>query len=187
MSVSILNVFMVVLLASVWAVLLFYKARRKKLAYIKWKYVTDERAVPNMRLLLKRYRLTFWLSSDTEKRFYASLPDHVVLFRGGSMQETSSSFGISWSLRRDVAEHYAFRFTTNDRAVFMAIVPKSAIRAVLLPDSIEECLILSPSNVKVLTTQPTEFYYEHQKLRERLEQCVHSLSDSVCEMMRKNF
>lgn len=181
-----LNALIVVLLALPWAVPLCFKILRKRLERIKGAYATDERSVPNIRVLLKRHKPKRWIVSNCEKSFYNSLADPVTLFRGGSQLEASSKYGISWTTRRGVAEHYAFRYGMGERAVFKTVVPKSTIRAVLLPNTISECLILSPANVEVVTTKPTRFFWEHQRLRRRLELCEQSLRDGVKNEI-KNF
>ena len=182
-----LNTLIMVLLTIPWAVPHYFKVMRKRLERIKWAYATDERSVPNIRVLLKRHKPKQWIISNCEKTFYNSLGDHVTLFRGGCLVETSSKYGISWTTKRDVAEYYAFRYSIGQRAVFRTVVPKSAIRAVLLPNTISECLILSPVNVEVVTVKPTEYFWEHQRLRQKLELCEQELREGVKNEIKKFF
>lgn len=182
-----LNALIVVLLTLPWAVPHYFKVVRKRLERIKGAYAKDERSVPNIRVLLKRHKPKQWIISNCEKTFYNSLDDHVTLFRGGSLLEASSIYGVSWSIKRDVAEYYAFRYGIEQRAVFRTVVPKSAIRAVLLPNTISECLILSPVNVEVVTVKPTEYFWEHQRLRQKLELCEQELREGVKNEIKKFF
>jgi hypothetical protein len=49
-----------------------------------------------------------------EKMIFNNLPDKVKIYRGVTTDEIeSNNFGLSWSLRREVAEFFAFKYCRN--------------------------------------------------------------------------
>ena len=149
----------VVLLASWLAAPLFFKKRvRKKIERAKYLWAFDGISVNEMRKLLQKYEPSQWITADEEQSFYKELTDPVALFRGGSMLEQQTAYPISWTTSQEVAEFHAFACAKEQRAVFVAVVPKSEIRAVLLARDEAECLLLAPANVKVVTTEPTSLF-----------------------------
>lgn len=160
--------FVCVLLAVSWwaAPLYFQKRVRKKIDHTKKHWAFDKIPISKMRKLLQKYEQKEWISTSEERKFYDELPDNgIFLYRGGSIDEAISGYGISWTPSRPVAEFFAFRHTTENRAVFMTVAPKSKIRAVFTEREEAECLILEPTNVQVVTTEPTEYYDKYQEFR----------------------
>ena len=149
----------VVLLASWLAAPLFFQKRvRKKIDRAKRQYAFDGISASEMRKLLQKYESSQWITADEEQSFYEELSDPVALFRGGSMLEQQTGYGLSWSKSEEIAQFHAFACGKEQRAVFVTVVPKSAIRAVLLTRDEAECLLLAPANVKVVTTEPTSLF-----------------------------
>lgn len=158
----------VVLLASWLAAPLYYQKRvRKQIERAKYLWAFDGISVNEMRRLLQRYEPSQWITADEEQSFYEELTDPVALFRGGSMREQQTGYGISFSTSQEVAEYHAFACGKEQRAVFMTVVPKSEIRAILLARDEAECLLLAPANVKVVTTEPTSLFDKYRVLSQR--------------------
>ena len=164
MIICLLIILVVVLSAvSWWAAPLYYNKRmRKKIERAKHQWAFTVIPVNEMRRLLQRYEPCQWITADEEQSFYEELTDPVALFRGGSMLEQQTEYGSSWSISREVAEFHAFACAKEQRAVFVTIVPKSAIRAILLARDEAECLLLAPANVRVLTTKPTSLFDKYR-------------------------
>ena len=158
--------FVCVLLAASWlAAPLYHKKRmRQRIDRAKRQYAFDEISTNEMRRLLQKYEPCQWITADEEQSFYEELTDPVALFRGGSMLEQQTGYGLSWSKSEEIAQFHAFACGKEQRAVFVTIVPKSEIRAVLLTRDEAECLLLAPANVKVVTTEPTELFDKYRLL-----------------------
>ena len=158
----------VVLLASWLAAPLYHKKRmRQRIDRAKRQYAFDEISTNEMRRLLQKYEPCQWITADEEQSFYEELTDPVALFRGGSMLEQQTEYGSSWSISREVAEFHAFACGKEQRAVFVTIVPKSEIRAILLARDEAECLLLAPVNVRVVTTEPTELFDKYRVMSQK--------------------
>ena len=158
----------VVLLASWLAAPLFFQKRvRKKIDRAKRQYAFDGISASEMRKLLQKYESSQWITADEEQSFYEELSDPVALFRGGSMLEQQTAYPISWTTSQEVAEFHAFACAKEQRAVFVTVVPKSEIRAVLLTRDEAECLLLAPANVRVLTTKPTSLFDKYRVLSQK--------------------
>ncbi len=105
-----------------------------------------------------------FLYDDDLKNEYSLLPEHLTIYRGGSINEYAEcDFGCSWSTDRACAEFFAFRFTDQQRAVFSMDVDKSEI--IYFGNDREENEVLYIENickeqVSVLAVEPTEFYQE---------------------------
>ncbi len=103
-----------------------------------------------------------FLYDDELKSEYSVLPEHLTIYRGGSMNEYDKcDFGCSWSTDRACAEFFAFRFTEHQRAVFSMEVEKSEI--IYFGNNRNENEVLYIKNickelVSVVTVEPTEFY-----------------------------
>ena len=150
---------LVVFAVSWWAAPLYFQKRmRQRIERAKHLWAFDGISVNEMRKLLQKYEPSKWITTNEERKFYDALPDDVVLYRGGSLLEQQTEYGSSWSISREVAEFHAFACGKEQRAVFVTVVPTSAIRAVLLTRDEAECLLLAPANVKVVTTEPTELF-----------------------------
>ena len=149
------------------APLYFQKRVRKKIDHTKKHWAFDKIPISKMRKLLQKYEPCKWITTNEERKFYDDLPDNgIFLYRGGSIDEAiSGEYGISWTSSRPVACFFAFRHTTENRAVFMTVAPKSKIRAVFTEREEKECLLIEPTNVQVVTTEPTEYYDQYQKFR----------------------
>ena len=130
----------------------------KKIERAKYLWAFDGISVNEMRKLLQKYEPSKWITTNEERKFYDALPDDVVLYRGGSLLEQQTAYPISWTTSQEVAEFHAFACAKEQRAVFVTIVPKSEIRAILLARDEAECLLLAPVNVRVVTTKPTELF-----------------------------
>ena len=156
----------VVLLA--WLAAPHYCQKRvcKKIERAKYLWAFDGIPVNEMRRLLQRHEPCQWITTNEERKFFDELPDRVTLYRGCCIDEAiSGEYGISWTPSRPVACFFAFRHTTENRAVFMTVAPKSKIRAVFTEREEKECLLIEPTNVQVVTTEPTEYYDQYQKFR----------------------
>ena len=168
MIICLLIILAVVLLASWLAEPLFFQKRvRKKIDRAKRQYAFDGISASEMRKLLQKYESSQWITADEEQSFYKELTDPVALFRGGSMLEQQTAYPISWTTSQEVAEFHAFACGKEQRAVFVAVVPKSEIRAVLLARDEAECLLLAPANVRVLTTKPTSLFDKYRVLSQK--------------------
>lgn len=54
------------------------------------------------------------LMEEDERKYLESLPDKLTIYRGMTLQEKEqSSFGCSWSLKKEVAEFFAFTYGRN--------------------------------------------------------------------------
>jgi hypothetical protein len=48
------------------------------------------------------------LMSEEERQFLAQLPEKITIYRGGSVSEQKSKkYGISWTLKKEIAENFA--------------------------------------------------------------------------------
>ena len=131
---------------------------RQRIERAKHLWAFDGISVNEMRKLLQKYEPSKWITTNEERKFYDALPENVVLYRGGSLREQQTGYCISFSTSQEVAEFHSFACGKEQRAVFVTIVPKSAIRAILLARDEAECLLLAPVNVRVVTTKPTELF-----------------------------
>lgn len=158
-----LIILVVVLLASWLAAPLYFQKRvRQRIERAKHQWAFAVISASEMRKLLQKYESSQWITADEEQSFYEELSDPVALFRGGSMLEQQTGYGLSWSKSEEIAQFHAFACGKEQRAVFVTIVPKSAIRAVLLARDEAECLLLAPANVRVLTTKPTSLFDKYR-------------------------
>lgn len=156
---------LVVFAVSWWAAPLYFQKRmRQKIDRAKHQWAFDGISAKEMRRLLQRYEPSKWITTNEERRFYDDLPDDVVLYKGGSLLEQQTGYGISFSTSQEIAEFHAFASIKKQRAVFVTVVPKSAIRAILLARDEAECLLLAPANVKVVTTEPTSLFDRYRVL-----------------------
>ena len=167
MIICLLIILAVVLLASWLAAPLYYNKRvRQRIERVKHQWAFAVIPISKMRKLLQKYEPCKWITTNEERKFYADLSEGgILLYRGSCIDEAISGYGISWTPSRPVAEFFAFRHTTENRAVFMTVAPKSKIRAVFTEREEAECLILEPTNVQVVTTEPTEYYDKYQEFR----------------------
>ena len=158
---------LVVLPIALWAVPHLYRnAVHNRIDRVKHQWAFDKIPISKMRRLLQRHEPSQWITTNEERKFFDELPDNgIFLYRGGSIDEAISGYGISWTTSRPVACFFAFRHTTENRAVFMTVVQKSKIRAVFTEREEKECLLIEPTNVQVVTTEPTEYYDQYQKFR----------------------
>ena len=165
----VIYLFILVVFAVSWlaAPLYFQKRVCKKIERAKYLWAFDGISVNEMRKLLQKYEPSKWITTNEERKFYDALPDNVVLYRGGSLLEQQTEYGSSWSISREVAEFHAFACAKEQRAVFVTIVPKSEIRAILLARDEAECLLLAPANVKVVTTKPTELFDKYRVMSQK--------------------
>jgi len=54
------------------------------------------------------------LMSKKEQKYLSSLPENLTIYRGMTVQEfESGDFGVSWTLKRDVAEFFAYTYGRN--------------------------------------------------------------------------
>ncbi len=132
-----------------------YADYRAALIYFQHGFTTEE--------MLKRKR---------EREAYDSLPEYVTLYRGCSKQEANfdegNCFGISWTLKREIAEFFAFRHTQEDRAVFSIEVHKDEIAALLFDRKEYEALYFGDmfeEDYKIVTEKPTEYYYKYMEAK----------------------
>ena len=169
MIIFCLLIILVVVLSAVswWAAPLYFQKRmQQRIDHTKRQYAFAVIPISKMRKLLQKYEPSKWISTSEERKFFDELPGKVTLYRGCCIDEaTFGRYGISWTARRDVAEFFSFRYTTEQRAVFSTTISKENIRAVLTEREEAECLILEPTNVQVVTTEPTEYYDQYQKFR----------------------
>lgn len=97
--------------------------------------------------------------NEEELKYYNNLPDRVTLYRGCSTGENKrdSTFGISWTTSREVAEFFAFRYTQKGRAVYSVEVDKKYIKAIFLEREEFEVICFGfPDKVKLVTKKPTK-------------------------------
>jgi len=54
------------------------------------------------------------LMSKKEQKYLSTLPENLTIYRGMTVQEfESGDFGVSWTLRKDVAEFFAYKYCRN--------------------------------------------------------------------------
>ncbi len=54
------------------------------------------------------------LMSKKEQKYLSTLPEDLTIYRGMTVQEfESGDFGVSWTLRKDVAEFFAYKYDRN--------------------------------------------------------------------------
>lgn len=85
------------------------------------------------------------LMSKEEQDFLNSLPDEIVIFRGGDVMEQKEGFGISWSLNKKVAEKFAKNkriLTGQEMTVHEKVITKKEVIAFLNSRSEEEIIYL---------------------------------------------
>ena len=185
MIICLLIILAVVLLASWLAAPPYFQKRvQQRIDHTKKHWAFDKIPISKMRRLLQKYEPSKWITTNEERKFYDALPDNgIFLYRGCCIDEAiSGEYGISWTARRDVAEFFAFRYTTEQRAVFSTTISKENIRAVLTEREEAECLILEPTNVQVVTTEPTEYYDKYQEFRAEIDRKEQALRAEVAKM-----
>lgn len=163
-----------------WAMLQLHKY----LDYIKKEWTKDNVTLSKMRKLLKRYKPKHWIITKAEKDFYNSLPEYITLYRGGSLKEISSTFGVSWTTEIGTAEHYAYKEEREGRCVYCVVVPKSEIRAIPIPDALIEIMILDPVSVEIISTEPTEAFYQYEEEMERCRQKTKQAIEDVLKLLK---
>lgn len=85
------------------------------------------------------------LMSQEEQDFLKSLPDEIVIFRGGDVMELKKGFGISWSLNKQVAEKFAKNKriqTGQEMTVHEKVISKKDVIAYLNSRCEEEIIYL---------------------------------------------
>ena len=157
----------------------------ERINYLKKEWANEEISLSAMRRILSRYKKPQrWICTLEERKFYDNLPDIVTLFRGGSISEINSTFSISWTTSRPVACFFAFRNGIENRAVFSTTIPKTEIRAVLVEREEDECLILNPKNVEIVTTQPTEHFAKYQKFRAEYDRKEKAMYNEIVKIFQ---
>ncbi|XWW44458.1 hypothetical protein JYG30_17015 [Fibrella sp. USSR17] len=54
------------------------------------------------------------LMNEDDIRLYQSLPDMITIYRGMTVAERDSiSYGLSWTLKKEVAEFFAYKYNRN--------------------------------------------------------------------------
>jgi hypothetical protein len=54
------------------------------------------------------------LMTSTEREYLENLPEQITIYRGMTEKEFSqNNFGVSWSLKKEVAEFFAYRYIRN--------------------------------------------------------------------------
>ncbi len=89
------------------------------------------------------------LMDETELSFIKSLPEEFSLYRGMTKDELKSgNLGVSWTLKEQVAEFFAFTYRRNfdtrglEKIVYSVSVKKSDIIAVFLDREEEEIIYI---------------------------------------------
>ena len=107
-----------------------------------------------------------------QRVFFNSLPDVITIYRGCNKLEAEKghTFGASWTLKRCVAEFFAFRgrgCKIEDGRVFAIKILKYDISALFLDREEQEVVFWYANGMnetlQVVTTQPTKFYYDYIK------------------------
>lgn len=113
--------------------------------------------------------------SDTDgRRVYQELPPYVEIYRGCNASEETDGYGLSWTLRRDIAEFFAFRHMgdtfPDNRAVYKTTVRKEEIRAVFMERNEHEIIYYCPDGFPVVpvTDKPTDYYYNFMQRKSSL-------------------
>lgn len=113
--------------------------------------------------------------SDTDgRRVYEELPPNVEIYRGCNTLEKRNGYGLSWTLRRDVAEFFAFRHVGDtfpeNRAVYKTTIRKTDVRAVFMERNEHEIIYYCPDGepVVLVADKPTEYYYNFMEWKQNL-------------------
>lgn len=113
--------------------------------------------------------------SDTDgRRVFLELPPDVEIYRGCNTAEETDGYGLSWTLRRDIAEFFAFRHMgdtfPDNRAVYKTTVRKKDIRAVFMERDEHEIIFYCPDGFPVVpvTNEPTEYYNDYMERKRKL-------------------
>lgn len=179
------SIFSLVVSLLIWAALYFYPIMiHKRLERIKVEWQKSIIPLDKVRKLLKSYPPKYWITSYHERKFYNSLPEFVTLYRGGSIKEKSSTFGVSWTTELGTAEHYAYKDRIEGRCVYRVIVPKSKIRAIPIPDTLIEIMILDPVGAEIISTEPTEAFYQYEEELERCRQKTRQAVEDVFKLLK---
>ena len=114
--------------------------------------------------ILEGFEHSDFLFNDELTSEFLSLPQHLTIFRAGSIHEYDNrDFGCSWTTDRVCAEFFAFRFSKQQRAVFSMEVDKSEIIYFGNDRHESEVIYTNAINneeVTIVTIEPTEYYQE---------------------------
>jgi len=55
-----------------------------------------------------------YLMTKSERNYFRNLPERLTIYRGMTQKEQKTkSFGVSWTLKKEVAEFFAFKYKRN--------------------------------------------------------------------------
>jgi hypothetical protein len=76
--------------------------------------------------------------NEDELRFLKNMPDKITIYRGMTKDEqVSKNFGVSWSLEKNTADFFAYKYNRNfhtattEKVVHKLVINKSEVIAFL--------------------------------------------------------
>ena len=113
------------------------------------------------------------LMNDEDYEKYLKLPDTMTIYRGCSMEEWEDGgecpLGVSWSLDKNTAEFFAYRYGGEDMCVVEAVVSKDCVRYYTNARGEQEVLINgSVENPHIISENVTD--YDCEKYHKLVEQ-----------------
>lgn len=59
-------------------------------------------------------QIRYYMMNESELAYYEELPERVTVYRGMTLDEyNSGDFGVSWSLKEEIAKYFAFDYPRN--------------------------------------------------------------------------
>lgn len=100
---------------------------------------------------------------------FDALPERLTIFRGCSVDEHRAGvYGLSWTVSREIAEFFAWRFDAADRGrvVVSCEIPRADVLALFNPDTEQEIItdVHAPAcSVEVVAWEPSALYWDYMK------------------------
>lgn len=106
-----------------------------------------------------------------ELAVFDALPPRLTIFRGCSIEEhTAGAYGLSWTLDRETAEFFAWRFDAADktRCVVSASITPGDVLAYFNRRREQEIITAAPGpGVEVIAREPSPLYWARMNRRGR--------------------
>ena len=106
---------------------------------------------------------------------FEKLPDQLTIYRGASISEKEDelelgledynrafAYGLSWTYNRRMADFFAYRHTTENRAVYRTVIDKNSIGALFLCRCECEVVVTELPNVVEVISQNGFNQYGHK-------------------------
>lgn len=128
----------------------FYDGLRYAYTTGKWYDLDDYLFIDNC---FERVELLRMLNKR-EKKLFDTLPETVEIYRGCCFcDDIEDLMGFSWTLKKEIADFFAYRFNQSNRAVYKTTINKNDMKALFMDRKEYDVVILGTTNDVELISQ----------------------------------